>query len=33
MLDFTELNALLDTPAILERGQRYSPESVQPTPP
>jgi hypothetical protein len=24
---------LLDTPAILERGQRYSPESVQPTPP
>jgi 2-methylisocitrate lyase-like PEP mutase family enzyme len=33
MLDFTELNALLDTPAILERGQRYSPESVQSTQP
>jgi hypothetical protein len=31
MLDFTELNALLDTPAILARGQRYSPESVTST--
>lgn len=33
MLDFTELNGLLDTPAILARGQRYSPESVQSTHP
>lgn len=29
MLNFTELNALLDTPAILARGQVYSPESIQ----
>ncbi len=28
MLDFTQLNALLGTPAILEQGQQYSPESV-----
>lgn len=31
MLDFTELNTLLDTPAILARGQRYSSESVTST--